>query len=329
MSKDVNSALVSIIIPVYNVEPYLCKCIDSILAQTYTNLEIILVDDGSPDRCPEICDKYAEMDSRIHVIHKPNGGLSDARNAGLEVASGEWIAFVDSDDWIEPDMYKKLLQNAEMYQAEISIGGVNDELLTDEGTTILKTTMTDSVNYRCCTNTETMQNYFKGSWSAWDKIYQKKVFENVRFPVGEINEDEAIVLHLLEKCRKVVYTNEVFYHYIHRPSSITTSSFSPKKFAWYRHCRDNLAWIREHHPELTEAAAARYRGAILYSLTEIALSDTAYTEEQQDLLKELKKEKKLFSAIPFDAVTEKIRYTMLAYLPFSFYRICIRRKRKV
>jgi len=321
--------LISIIVPIYKVEPYLSKCIDSILAQTYTNLEIILVDDGSPDSCPAICDEYAAKDNRIIVIHKENGGLSSARNAGLDIAKGEYIGFVDSDDWIEPDMYEKLLQNAEMYQAEISVGGVNDELLTNEGTTILKTTKTDSVNHRCCTCTEAMQNYFKGSWSAWDKIYQKKVFENVRFPVGEINEDEAIVLHLLEKCSKVVYTNEVFYHYIHRPSSITTSSFSPKKLAWYRHCRDNLDWIRAHHPELTEAAAARYRSAILWTLTEIALSQSEFRDEVSILLSELKKHRSLFRKIPFIYATDRIRMFLLVRFPFGQYKALIRLKRRL
>ncbi|MBQ3177156.1 MAG: glycosyltransferase family 2 protein [Clostridia bacterium] len=321
--------MISIIVPIYNVEPYLCKCIDSILAQTYIDLEILLIDDGSPDRCPVICDEYAMMDSRIKVIHKINGGLSDARNAGLSEAKGEWIAFVDSDDWIEPDMYEKLLANAYEYSAEISCGGVNDELITEDGISILKTTMAGVVEVTCCTRTEAMTRYFNTSWSAWDKIYQKKIFDNIRFPVGEINEDEAIVLQLLEQCNKVVYTNEVFYHYIHRPSSITTSSFSPKKFAWYRHCRNNLTWIQEHHPELTELAVVRFRSSIMYSLTEIAMSEDSYPDEQQDLLNELQKNKKLFSKIPFSSWKENIRWRLLTYFPFPLYRTCLRRKRKV
>jgi len=317
--------VLSVIVPIYNVEQYLTKCLESIVNQTYKNLEIILVDDGSNDNSPAICDEYAEKDSRVKVIHKVNGGLSDARNVGIQHSSGKYIAFIDSDDWIDANWCKVLIGNLVQEQADISVSGI-----ISESNGICKCLTSEYGNQVFSeTGIEMMSRYFQTAWVAWDKIYKAELFDGIRFPVGEINEDEAIVLQLLEKCSKVVYTNEVFYHYIHRPSSITTSSFSPKKFAWYRHCRDNLAWIREHHPELTEAAAARYRGAILYSLTEIALSDTAYTEEQQDLLKELKKEKKLFSAIPFDAVTEKIRYTMLAYLPFSFYRICIRRKRNV
>ena len=101
--------MISVIVPIYNVEKYVNKCVGSIVNQTYTNLEIILVDDGSPDRCPEICDEWAKKDSRIKVIHKKNGGLSDARNAGMKIASGDYIAFVDSDDWIAPEMYERLL----------------------------------------------------------------------------------------------------------------------------------------------------------------------------------------------------------------------------
>ncbi len=114
-------ALISIVIPVYKVEPYLSKCIDSILAQTYTNLEIILVDDGSPDNCPKICDEYAKLDNRIIVIHKENGGLSDARNAGIRIVTGEYIGFVDSDDYIDAKMYEILAQKITKYEADISI----------------------------------------------------------------------------------------------------------------------------------------------------------------------------------------------------------------
>ena len=323
------SERISVIVPVYKVEPYLRRCVDSILAQTYTHLEIILVDDGSPDHCPAICDEYAEKDSRVRVIHKLNGGLSDARNVGLELVSGEWISFVDSDDWIEPTMYETLLHHAVEHDAQISIGGVSDELLNDDGIVIFKMTAGKTVETAVREKSSAIQHFLTHPWSAWDKIYRRDVFNGICYPVGEINEDEAIALYLLNRCDRVVYTNEVFYHYIRRPESITTSTFSPKKFAWYRHCRDNLAWIREHHPELTEAAAARYRGALMWTLTEVALSDTAYPAEQQDMRTELRGGRKLFSKIPFDSTNEWIRFMVLSYLPFPLYRFFIRRKRNV
>ena len=115
-----SQALISVIIPVYKVEKYLDRCLESIVNQTYKNLEIILIDDGSPDNCPAICDEYAQKDSRIKVIHKANGGVSSARNKGIDVATGDYIGFVDSDDWIEPDMYETLIKNAEQYNSDIS-----------------------------------------------------------------------------------------------------------------------------------------------------------------------------------------------------------------
>lgn len=321
--------LITIIVPIYNVAKFLPRCIESLLAQTYPNLEIILVDDGSPDRCGEICDQYALRDSRIKVIHKTNGGLSDARNAGLNQMTGEYVSFIDSDDWIDQDWCEKLMNNLLRFHADLSLSGIVSEYCHNgivQSDVITKEYGNEPF---CESGIEMMKRYFRTSWVAWDKIYRASIFDDIRFPVGEINEDEAIALQLLEKCERVAYTNEVFYHYIKRPESITSSSFSPKKFAWYRHCRDNLEWIREHHPELTEPAAARYRGALLWTLTEIAMSDKVYPAEQQDMLTELRNNRELFFRIPFDTMNEKIRFMMLSYLPFSLYRLFIRRKRSI
>ncbi|MBE6568743.1 MAG: glycosyltransferase [Ruminococcaceae bacterium] len=319
---------ISVIVPVYKVEPYLCRCVESILSQSYTNLEIILVNDGSPDNCPAICDYYVEKENRVVVVHKPNGGLSSARNAGLDIATGDWISFIDSDDWIEPNMYETLISNAVANAAQISIGGVADELLTDNGTIITKTSNVNSNVTEVRDKMSAISHFLSNPWSAWDKIYRREVFENIRFPVGEINEDEAIALQLLDKCERVVYTNEVFYHYIKRPESITTSSFSPKKFAWYRHCRENLAWIRKHYPELTELAAARYRTSLLWTLTEVALSDNKYPHETKELITELKQIRRNFPKIEFAFQTDRIRMWMICTLPFGIYRCLIRIKRR-
>lgn len=319
---------ISVIVPVYKVEPYLRRCVDSILAQTYTNLEIILVDDGSPDNCPAICDEYAEQDERVRVIHKSNGGLSDARNAGLDIAIGDWLSFIDSDDWIEPSMYETLMIHAENHEAQISIGGVFDELMTENGIAVKKTTAGESVTIESRKKIDAMRHFLTHSWSAWDKIYRREIFDGIRYPIGEINEDEAIALQLLDNCDRVVYTNEPFYHYISRPESITTSSFSLKKLDWYRHCKANLAWIRENYSDLTGLAAARYRSSLLWSLTEIALSDDSYTEERTELISELKQNLKLFKKIDFTFRSDKVRLWMLCALPFAIYRSFIRIKRR-
>ena len=322
------SEKISVIVPVYKVEPYLRKCVDSILAQTYQDLEIILVDDGSPDACGVICDEYAKRDARIKVIHKPNGGLSDARNAGLDVMTGKYVAFVDSDDWIAPRMYETLLRMLKQFRADMAFGGVADDLEQNGKITTVKISHYGDEPF-CESATEAMQRYFHGSWAAWDKLYDADLFRDIRYPVGEINEDEAIVLQLLSKCTRVCYTNEVFYHYMRRPSSgsITTSSFSVKKLAWQAHCRDNLEFVKAHYPSLVSDAAARYRGSLLWSLTEIALSEGDYTGETQALLSALRDQKELFCAAPFYYRQVRIRMWLLLHVPFSVYRAIIRFRR--
>lgn len=320
--------LVSVIVPVYKVEPYLRKCVDSILSQTYQNLEIILVDDGSPDACGAICDKYAKQDNRITVIHKPNGGLSDARNAGLDVMTGDYVAFVDSDDWIMPRMYETLLQMLKQFQADMAFGAVADDLEQDGKVTTVKVSNYGDEPFSESA-VEAMRRYFHGSWAAWDKLYKADLFRDIRYPVGEINEDEAIVLQLLSKCTRVCYTNEVFYHYMRRPSSgsITAASFSVKKLAWQAHCRDNLEFVQAHYPALVPDAAARYRGSLLWSLTEIALSDEDYDREVQALLSALRGQKELFCAAPFSYRQDRLRMWLLLHVPFSVYRAIIRFRR--
>lgn len=327
MSEALNTKI-SVIVPVYKVEPYLNKCVDSILAQTYTNLEIILVDDGSPDNCGAICDEYANRDSRIRVIHKENGGLSDARNAGMRIMTGAYVAFVDSDDWIEPTMYETLLDLLQRFKADMAFGGVADDLVRGESIQTIKIS-----NYGQTPFAEdkvaAMKRYFYGSWAAWDKLYRTDLFVDIVYPVGEINEDEAIVLHLLDRCERVCYTNEVLYHYMKRDdgTSITTSTFSSKKLAWTRHCKANFEWIQANHPELEAAAAARYRSSLLWSLTEMALVQGDYRNEIKELVGELKANRKLFQTIPYQYSTDKIRNLLLTYLPFAFYKAFIRLKR--
>lgn len=268
--------LISVIVPIYKVEPYLRRCVDSILGQTYRKIEVILVDDGSPDGCPSICDEYATLDSRIKVIHKQNGGLSDARNAGIDIAKGAWLAFVDSDDWIEPDMFEVLLHNAQESNSEISVGSVYDESLINGVLTVTKTTYHSTKSKEVLLSAEAIKQFFFKDWAAWDKIYRRELFENIRYPIGEINEDEAIALLLLDQCSSVVYTNRIVYHYFNRPQSITTAEFSEKKFDWYCHCKQNLAWIKQHYPELEKYAVKRLISSILWTLQQIALSEQTF-----------------------------------------------------
>lgn len=322
--------LISVIVPVYKVEPYLRKCVESILVQTYGNLEIILVDDGSPDRCGAICDEYAQMDSRVKVIHKENGGLSDARNTGMKIMTGKYVAFVDSDDWIEPEMYERLLALLQNYKADMAIGGVADDLVQGDSVITVKTSDYGDTPFSE-DKIAAMRRYFHGSWAAWDKLYRAELFKGISYPVGEINEDEAIVLYLLEQCKRVCYTNEVFYHYMKRNvgSSITTAEFSENKLVWVKHCAANLEFIRKKYPEIELDAAVRYRGSLLWALREIALSPKNFFAQQKELKRQLIENTELFHKAPFKSRGDRMRYLVMRYIPFVVTKKMLRLRHSV
>lgn len=217
---DVQLDKISVIVPVYGVEQYLDACIQSIAEQTYENLEIILVDDGSRDRCPEICDTWAKKDARIRVIHKENGGLSSARNAGLAVATGEYIGFVDSDDYIHPRMYEILLEAmkendvkmASCLSTPVKADGELPDIAKNADVTVLSVDqMLDGI-FRKQIGT-----------SVWRKLYEKSIFEHIRFPEGEINEDYPLIVPIARESGGMVWVKQVLYGYRTRPGSITNS----------------------------------------------------------------------------------------------------------
>ena len=216
------SKLVSVIIPVYNVERYLKKCIDSILNQTYKNLEIILVDDGSTDCSSKICDEYAKNDTRILVIHKANGGQSEARNIGISESKGEYIFFVDSDDYIEYNAIETMLEiaenkNADMVIADIYSVNEKGEILNEgKGQYTFQ-------NESLFSAEEAAQAFAELDWGPWNKLYKRSVHKNIYFPKGKIHEDEAIMFQLFERCDKIVYTNVRLYNYLQREGSTTST----------------------------------------------------------------------------------------------------------
>lgn len=318
--------LVSVIVPIYKVEPYLSECIESIISQTYSCLEIILVDDGSPDKCPDICDEFSRKDSRINVIHQKNGGLSDARNAGLRISKGNYYYFVDSDDRLPSYSIEWMLKCLHSFNVDMVIGGFERfRDITNE--VFFRTCQTDKEIINIMTRDEVIRDFYRDGCQSWGVLYKRHIHEGIFFPCGEINEDEAIIFQILERCKMVAVTDKVVYSYRERKASITTSAFSIQKLAWYRHCKANLEWIRNHHPELTSYAAARYRSSITWSLTEIALSDGEYEEEVEELLKELRKNKDLFLNTPFKYKTDSYRMQILLHLPFRLYKYAIKIKR--
>ena len=242
--------LISVIVPIYKVEDYLDACIRSIVAQTYPHLEIILVDDGSPDRCGEMCDAWAEKDSRVKVTHKPNGGLSDARNVGLQIAAGDYIAFVDSDDWIEPQMYEKMLAAMKAEQAEICacrIRSCYPDRSLEWG----------CPEYRATEPEQTLAMLYNDTAypvSALNKLYRRELWETLRFPVGKICEDAFTTYLLVHKAKRIVQLPEAFYNYRIRPESIMTSRFSIKRMDEEEVWRVNYEFMKEHYPRIYPAA---------------------------------------------------------------------------
>lgn len=254
---NVNSPLVSIVIPIYKVEKYLHECINSVQSQTYENLEIILVDDGSPDGCPKICDEYAASDNRIKAIHKENGGLSDARNAGIDIASGKYIMFVDSDDVVDCTIVERLMaallrDNSDIaccqfrYIDEDSHPGVTPHSLTDnkliQRNDCMRALLTDA----------------NVGVYAWAKIYRRELFDKIRFPVGRLHEDVFTTYKLVDRATSISVVPDVLYFYRIRNNSITTQRFTPKHLDAVCAKNELNNFIHEHYP-----AEYKYSRALL------------------------------------------------------------------
>lgn len=309
--------LISVIIPIYKVEIYLKQCIDSILAQTYKNLEIILVNDGSPDRCGIICDEYAQQDSRIVVIHKKNGGLSDARNAGLRICNGEYIVFVDSDDWMELDGIETLYRLAAENSADLVIGGV--EKIDDQTKRVIWTTNKRELNNTFFQNRqEAIKDVMLNGCASWARLYKKSVHKNVFFPVGEINEDEAIVLTLYENCKIIVKTNQIVYKYRNRSESITSASWHKQKMDWYKHCKNNAEYVGANYVEIKDYAEYRYCTSIIWCLNNMTATPEEFCEEIKQLRQELKVVLKRVSRKNLLSNKEKIRANLLIYFYYLY-----------
>lgn len=239
-----NAPKISVIVPVYNVEPYLPKCLDSIVGQTYQNLEIILVDDGSPDNCGSICDAYAARYGYIKVIHKANGGVSSARNAGMAAATGEWIGWVDSDDWIEPEMYDSMIKKACELEADIVVCSRYEQYRSHsvfrgwEEEQILNTE--DALKQLL--KNEKMQNFL------WDKLWRQELFQGQSFPEGRTFEDIAVMHRLFARAKRVVCLPEANYHYLQRPGSIVDNKSLENQINHFRAAKLRLDEMRGEWP---------------------------------------------------------------------------------
>lgn len=245
------SEKISVIVPIYKVEQYLDRCVKSIQNQTYENLEIILVDDGSPDSCGAMCDAYAKQDSRILVIHKLNGGLSDARNAGIEVATGEYLAFIDSDDWMDADMLEILYNVCQQYGADIaecSYRNLYSDCVKEETACTAEIVEADAIFAL-----EGMLDwkYFKPN--AWNKLYKRKVIGDIRYPKGKIHEDEFTTYKFFFNADKLVYVDVSKYNYDRRRTdSITGDKFREANLDSCWAFRERIDFFREHQIDSLE-----------------------------------------------------------------------------
>lgn len=294
-------AEISVIVPVYKVEPYLRRCVDSILAQTFTDIEVILVDDGSPDGCPAICDEYARQDSRVKVIHQQNGGLSAARNSGINYvyshSTSSYIGFIDSDDWIHPQMYEVLFLILKKYGAKMSICNYKD--------------MDSYHKYNYNAKEEALANSKKISRKealkllfcadndrfglVMPKLYSRELFMDRRFVEGILYEDVKSSFRILYDAEFIAVTDVALYYYYYNPSGITKSVYNRKRLDIMDAMEDQLQFFKEHHYyEIYSLAVKKYLFLLCYhgELAHNSLHDSSIDNRIYNRLKQLFKEER-------------------------------------
>lgn len=246
-----NRPMISVVVPVYNVEPYLKQCVDSLLGQTYSNIEIILVDDGSTDGSSMMCDEYSQQHDEVKVIHQRNQGLSAARNAGLEIATGEYITFVDSDDWLEECMVEQCIQLMQKYQAEVC-GVVFLKEYPDRSE--INEVLTHQT--MCYSSKTALTKYLFNSnltVCVCGKVWKKSLWEDIRCPYGRLHEDQMTTYKLLDKAKNVVFYPAALYHYRQRSGSIGHSSFSPKSYDLLEAIDEQYEFISNKYPDIKKS----------------------------------------------------------------------------
>ena len=282
--------LISIIVPIFNVEKYIHKCINSIVDQTYRNLEIILVNDGSKDNCGAICDEYAQIDNRIKVIHKENGGLSDARNVAIDIVTGHYITFIDSDDFVEADYVEYLFKLIQKYSADVSICNINktlEEKYTQEN-------ITNDIQHIYTEQEAIEQMLYQKLFdvSACAKLYKAELFKTIRYPKGKYYEDLATTYLVFDKCTKIVYGSLQKYIYIVRENSITTSQFSIKRMELIDIAEEMLNFISAKYPDIEKAAISKFISSNFQILLQTPKEKSLFVEEKRRIVNNIKKYRK-------------------------------------
>ena len=326
--------LISIIVAVYNIEQYLPRCIESLIAQTYRNIEIILVDDGAKDNSAAICDDYASKDKRIKVVHKKNGGLSDARNAGLEVAEGDYIGFVDGDDWIENDMYRGMYLACEKENAQVAVcrykqvSALGEEFPLSTGCAgSIDVAAADSV---LLTREEALEIYVCGDEryiiynSVWSKLFSREVIGDMRFPVGKNSEDIMFTTRAFVKMNRCVYVDKAYYNYVlDREGSIMNERAGERRIHdeipfW----REQITYFKEEGlEELSKKASYHfYRRMLFYYIDFMENKQTRVFAEE--IIRQLKSEKNRIKAIyeaDYIKTGDKVRMSFVLVMPYLYY----------
>ena len=311
---------VSVIIPVYNVKDYLWRCVESVLNQTVSDIQIILVDDGSNDGSEVVCDDIANTDARIVVIHKNNGGLSSARNTGIASADGEYICFVDSDDIIAPYYVEHLLSLCVNYNCDIAVGSYLT--FTTESPTF---DSDKNFNLEILTGYNAINKLFGESYVmatiACNKLYRKSLFDSVAFPEGKINEDEATAYKMYYLSSKVAFSNKCVYGYYMRPNSITKSRFSKRNFDYLEIAKERYEFFKLIGDErLYHMFLKTYCWALLDFARKVR-RELKDNEKSKEFVREFKKSSKVLLKSKNVSFLKRVAIGMIRFSPSIFYLI--------
>jgi len=257
--------LISVIVPVYKVEKYLDACISSVVRQSYDNLEILLIDDGSPDNCPAMCDEWAKRDERIKVFHKPNSGLAGVRNFGLQHMTGRYLTWVDSDDTIHPDAIKILYDNLKNFDADISMGSWQ-KIYDIENYKDAKLNH-NMGNVQVFVGDQVFRLLFKHNlpliMASWSKLYKREVYDGVVYPEGRVHEDEW-AHHIFAKASRLVFEDVAIYNNLQRAGSITSKKFNVARLGAVENLHDRVKFCESEKPEFYQAALNQYLRIVAY-----------------------------------------------------------------
>ena len=314
--------LISVIVPVYNTEKYLTKCIRSVLDQSYQNLELILINDGSADSSGKICDEFHLEDGRIKVIHKKNTGLSDARNTGLDMAIGEYVCFVDSDDYLHPEMLERLWFYRGTYKADLVMC---DYYNLKEG--VSPEPFDETVTVRQLDSIQALQRLFgplmEQAVVAWNKLYRKELLSGIRFPIGKTYEDVLTTHKIYHKAKKIIYTNEKLYYRIKRDDSITGLGFSKKRLDVLEACAERTEYFIKHGlSDLHKLSAQNYMDRMINFYWK-SLSSEIDDETIKDLLLRFRKEFKRLDYMNWLNMVQRVNL-FIFYMNPVLYKLSIK-----